>query len=111
MSLSRRTARRAGGVARRTARTPPRVILTARRPARRGPVAGGPLLAADDRRRLVASLHRSAEDSPGPADKSSLSRRHVDLNWNLVPHRHRPSPLLLTDPARIQHQAPLPLHS
>lgn len=57
--------------------TPPRVVLTARRPARRGPVAGGPLLAADDRRRLVANLRRAAENPPAPADKGSLVRRQV----------------------------------
>jgi transcriptional regulator with XRE-family HTH domain len=57
--------------------TPPRVVLAARRPARRGPVAGGPLLAADDRRRLVANLRRAAENPPGPADKGSLIRRQV----------------------------------
>ncbi len=57
--------------------TPPRVVLTARRPARRGPVASGPLLAAIDRRRLVANLRRAAENPPGPADKGSLVRRQV----------------------------------
>jgi transcriptional regulator with XRE-family HTH domain len=57
--------------------TPPRVVLGANRPARRGPVAGGPMLAADDRRRLVANLRRAAEDPPGPADKGSLIRRQV----------------------------------
>lgn len=57
--------------------TPPRVVLTARRPARRGPVASGPLLAAVDRRRLVANLRHAAENPPGPADKGSLVRRQV----------------------------------
>ena len=57
--------------------TPPRVVLAANRPARRGPVAGGPILAADDRRRLIANLRRSAENPPGPADRGSLVRRQV----------------------------------
>ena len=57
--------------------TPPRVVLAAPRPARRGPVAGGPLLAATDRRRLVANLRRAAENPPGPADRGSLVRRQV----------------------------------
>jgi transcriptional regulator with XRE-family HTH domain len=55
---------------------PPRIVCAAHRPARRGPVAGGPALTADQRRRLVANLRYAAEDPPR-CERASLVRRQV----------------------------------
>jgi transcriptional regulator with XRE-family HTH domain len=56
---------------------PPHVVASARRPARRGPVASGPMLAADDRRRLLTNLRAAAENPKAPADRVSQVRRQV----------------------------------
>jgi transcriptional regulator with XRE-family HTH domain len=56
---------------------PPRVVASAYRPARRGPVVSGPMLAAGDRRRLLANLRTAAEHPSAPADRVSQVRRQV----------------------------------
>jgi len=56
---------------------PPRVSTSGHRPARRGPVTGGPALSAEDRRQLLSHLRTAAENPPVAADRASLVRRQV----------------------------------
>ena len=56
---------------------PPRVVASARRPARRGPITAAPLLAASDRRQLLTNLRTAAENPTAPADRISQVRRQV----------------------------------
>ena len=56
---------------------PPRVVASAGRPARRGPVTVGPMLSAGDRRRLLTNLRTAAENPTAPADRVSQVRRQV----------------------------------
>ena len=56
---------------------PPRVVASASRPARRGPVTSGPMLTAADRRRLLANLRAAAEHPSAPTDRISQVRRQV----------------------------------
>ena len=57
--------------------SPPRVVASARRPARRGPVTTGPMLSAGDRRKLLTNLRAAAENPSAPADRISQVRRQV----------------------------------
>ena len=57
--------------------SPPRVVTAARRPPRRGPVSTGPMLTADDRRRLLTNLRSAAENPTAPTDRVSQVRRQV----------------------------------
>lgn len=57
--------------------SPPRVVVSARRPARRGQVTTGPMLTADERRRLLTNLRKAAENPSAPADRVSQVRRQV----------------------------------
>lgn len=56
---------------------PPRVVASARRPTRRGPVISGPMLTAAERRRLLTNLRAAAENPTAPADRASQVRRQV----------------------------------
>ena len=56
---------------------PPRVVAAAQRPPRRGPVSTGPMLTADNRKRLLTNLCGAAENPTAPPDRVSQVRRQV----------------------------------
>jgi hypothetical protein len=56
---------------------PLRVVASAKRPARRGPVSTGPMLTAEDRRRLLTNLRVATENPNAPSDRISQVRRQV----------------------------------
>lgn len=57
--------------------SPPQLVASAARAARRGPAADGPVLTAADRTRLVANLRRTADVAARRGESASLVRRQA----------------------------------